>query len=76
MLSGIQKLKGGNMDIDLIPSSLVAWEQDRCPWNEQEKIDTHKCAVKNVSMCKFFEGIEGLDTILCSYPNGLKDESR
>lgn len=67
----MRKLKGGNMDIDLIPVLGLEWEQDQCPWNLAVGAATHKCAVKNVSMCQFFEGIEGLDTVLCSYPNGM-----
>jgi hypothetical protein len=29
-------LKGANMDIDMIPSDKVQWEQDKCPWNQAE----------------------------------------
>jgi len=65
----IKKLNGANMDIDLAtPKSMISWEQDRCPWNETEKTDGHKCAVKNVSKCHYFCGIEYLDTVLCCYP--------
>ncbi len=64
----IRKLKGGNLDLDLIPNSLVAWEQDQCPWNQVDKSTTHKCAIKNVSMCDYFEGIEAPDIVLCSFP--------
>jgi hypothetical protein len=66
----IRKLKGANMDIDLAtPKGSIAWEQDRCPWNEMEHTDTHRCAVKNVSICSYFCGVEYLDTLLCCYPN-------
>ncbi len=66
----IQKLKGANMDIDLATSpGKIAWQQDRCPWNEAENTDVHKCAVKNVSICAYFCGVEYIDTLLCSYPN-------
>jgi len=66
----IRKLKGANMDIDLAtPPGNIAWEQDGCPWNKAEGTDTHKCAVKNVSLCPYFRGVEYLDTLLCSYPN-------
>ena len=34
----------------------------------------HKCAVKNISICKFFCGVKYLDSVLCSYPHGNKDE--
>jgi hypothetical protein len=72
-----KKLNGANMDIDLAtPEGMIPWEQDRCPWNEVEKINDHKCAVKNVSICRYFCGIEYLDTLLCCYPhpNPLKRE--
>jgi hypothetical protein len=66
----IRKLRGGNMDIDLaIPAGNIPWEQERCPWNEAEGTDSHKCAVKNVSICPYFCGVEYLDTLLCCYPN-------
>jgi hypothetical protein len=66
----MRKLKGANMDIDLAtPQGNIAWEQDACPWNEAEGTDAHKCAVKNVSLCPYFRGVEYLDTLLCSYPN-------
>ena len=66
----IKKLKGANMDIDLAtPPGNIAWEQDRCPWNEAEDTYSHKCAVKNVSICPYFCGVEYLDTLLCCYPN-------
>jgi len=65
-----QKLKGTNMDIDLAtPQGSIAWEQDGCPWNKIEGTDVHKCAVKNVSICPCFCGVEYLDTLLCCYPN-------
>lgn len=70
MTSVIQKLKGANMDIDQAsPQRNIAWEQDGCPWNSAEETDEHKCAVKNVSICPYFCGVEYLDTLLCSYPN-------
>ncbi len=66
----IRKLDGANMDIDLItPKNIIDWNQDECPWNEAEGISKHKCAVKNVSICQYFCGIEYLDNILCCYPN-------
>ena len=34
----IRKLYGANMDIDLAtPAGVIAWVQDKCPWNEAEK---------------------------------------
>jgi len=66
MKEKIMELKGGNMDIDLIPAN-VNWEQDKCPWNENENNNEHKCAVKNISICKFFRGIKKPDVVLCAY---------
>jgi hypothetical protein len=66
----IRKLRGANMDIDLAtPRESISWEQDGCPWNEDEHTDEHKCAVKNVSICPYFCGVEYIDTLLCCYPN-------
>ncbi|MFT3894963.1 MAG: hypothetical protein QM730_25330 [Anaerolineales bacterium] len=66
----IQKLKGANMDIDLAsPQGSIAWSQDVCPWNKGEGTAEHRCAVKNVSICPYFCGVEYIDTLLCSYPN-------
>ncbi|MCG2786508.1 MAG: hypothetical protein L6461_15560 [Anaerolineae bacterium] len=66
----IRKLTGANMDIDLAsPGGSIAWQQQKCPWNEAEKTDAHRCAVKNISLCPYFCGVEYLDTLLCSYPH-------
>lgn len=47
------------MDIDF---SLADWKQGKCPWGP-----AHKCAIKNVSICDYFEGVEKFDKVLCSY---------
>jgi len=66
----IRRLCGANMDIDLAtPEGESKWEQDDCPWNVAEGADEHKCAVKNTSICRYFCGVEYLDTVLCCYPN-------
>ncbi len=66
----MHKLRGANMDIDLTTEqSEIAWTQDSCPWNAAEGVDMHRCAVKNVSICDYFAGIEPLDTVLCTYPH-------
>jgi len=66
----IRKYHGANMDIDLAtPAERIAWQQDKCPWNESEGTSDHKCAVKNVSICQYLCGIEYLDTVLCCYPH-------
>lgn len=65
----IRKLKGANMDIDLAtPKGSIAWEQDACPWNAEEGSTEHQCAVKNISICQYFRGVEAPDTLLCCYP--------
>lgn len=70
MKSRIKKLTGANMDIDLISrKKKVPWRQDKCPWNVKEKNNKHKCAVKNISICQYFCGIEYADKALCCYPN-------
>lgn len=67
------KLKGANMDIDLVTDpEKINWKQDKCPWNEKENSNKHKCAIKNISICKYFKGIEFLDTVICSYPKNKK----
>jgi hypothetical protein len=66
----IRKLKVANMDIDVATQQgSVAWEQDNCPWNEAEGTNVLKCALKNVSICPYFFGVEYLDTLLRRYPN-------
>lgn len=69
MDKGIKKLTGANIDIDLTSSKKITWEQDKCLWNQDENTENHKCAVKNISICKYFCGIEYLDKVLCCYPN-------
>ena len=44
-------------------------KQDKCPWNEAEGTTEHRCAVKGVSICPHFCGIEYMDFVLCCYPN-------
>ena len=68
-MTKINKLRGANMDIDLINSQKVAWEQDHCPWNAADGTPIHKCAVKNTSICDYFCGVEFPDHLLCSYPH-------
>jgi len=65
----VREIRGGNLDIDLIPKSGLAWEIGQCPWNEFEHSTTHKCAVKDTSICPYFQGIKPLDTVICSYQN-------
>jgi hypothetical protein len=66
----MNKLTGANMDIDLAtPVNQISWQQAKCPWNTAEGTDQHRCAVKNVSICPYFCGVEYLDTLLCCYPD-------
>ncbi len=66
----IKTLSGANMDIDLAtPGGEISWKQDHCPWNEAEDTNMHKCAVKNISICRYFCGVEYLDRLLCCYPH-------
>jgi len=67
-MNEIKELKGANTDIDLTsnPEDLH-WEQDNCPWNKKEETKEHKCAVKNVSLCKHFKGIKYPDIVLCGF---------
>ncbi len=68
MTETIQKFHGANMDIDLAtPKGAISWEQDGCPWNQAAGTDEHRCAVKNISLCPYFRGIEYPDTVLCCY---------
>jgi len=71
----MKELKGANMDIDFLPAD-VDWEQAKCPWNETEGEDGHKCAVKGVSICKYFEGMKKKDVVLCSYEKETKSPQK
>lgn len=65
----INRLCGANMDIDLTtPQNDIVWQQDVCPWNAEEGSLNHRCAVKNISICPYFCGVEYLDVLLCCYP--------
>lgn len=66
MDSRVNKLIGSNMDIDFSNSD---FGNSKCPWNVAEKTNKHRCAVKNISICKFFCGVQYLDSVLCSYPH-------
>ena len=72
----IKKLNGANMDIDLTSENKTSWEQMKCPWNQKDKSKKHKCAVKNISICPYFCGVEYLDKVLCCYPNKNKSVER
>jgi hypothetical protein len=69
MEKDIRKLHGANMDIDLATSQeMITWLQEKCPWNQAEDTNQHRCAIKNISICLYFCGIEYLDIVLCCYP--------
>lgn len=64
-----RELRGANMDIDLVSELKdIQWVQDKCPWNLAENTKEHKCAVKNISICKHFRGIKKPDKVICAYP--------
>ena len=65
----IKILDGANMDIDLTSADKTSWKQMECPWNQVDWTNTHKCAVKNVSICDYFCGVQYLDNVKCCYPN-------
>jgi hypothetical protein len=66
----MNRLTGANMDIDLAtPAGQIPWQQTKCPWNEAKGSNRYRCAVKNVSICPYFCGVEYLDTLLCCYPD-------
>jgi hypothetical protein len=68
--AAMNKLSGANMDIDLVtPANQISWHQEKCPWNALESSVRHHCAVKNISICPYFCGVEYLDTLLCCYPD-------
>jgi len=68
LMSKILKLRGANMDIDLnTDPEKITWKQDKCPWNIKEKTSKYKCAVKNISLCKYFHGVEPPDVVLCIF---------
>ena len=62
----VKKIIGANMDIDF---SNLNFGNSQCPWNVAEQTNEHKCAVKDTSICKYFCGIQYLDSVLCSYPH-------
>ena len=68
----MKELKGANMDIDLV-SENVGWDQMHCPWNDAEQTNIHKCAVKSISLCRYFREIRYPDSVLCSYPDDLSE---
>lgn len=68
---GIKKLKGANMDISLVLNKKINWKQDKCPWTEEDN-KKHKCAIKNISLCKYFKGVEYPDKVICAYKSKLK----
>ena len=53
------------MDIDF---SNLNFGNSQCPWNIADNVKEHKWAVKDTSICKYFCGIQYLDSVLCSYP--------
>jgi len=58
----MQKINGANIDIDFSKVTGMSWEPGECPWGPE-----HKCAIKNISICDYFGGIEAPDTVICNY---------
>lgn len=65
----VKILDGANMDIDLVSGESTSWKQSPCPWNQVDGINSHKCAVKNISICKYFCGVQYMDNVICCYPD-------
>lgn len=56
------------MDIDLVSEEDdIPWKQKKCPWNLDESTNEYRCAIKNISICKYFRGIKPLDIVICAY---------
>jgi len=55
------------VDIDLLQSAKVSWSRDKSPWNVAEGVLSHKCAVKDVSLCRYFCGVDYPDKKRCAY---------
>lgn len=66
----VKKLRGANLDIDFSNADFGA---SQCPWDLAEGTDIHKCAVKDVSICDYFCGVQFVDSVLCSYPHPNAD---
>lgn len=65
----VKVLDGANMDIDLTSEDTTSWKQAKCPRNQADWTNNHKCAVKNVSICEYFCGVQYLDNVVCCYPH-------
>lgn len=77
MTDKLKRFTGANMDIDLATSDdVISWKQDKCPWNLAEQTNEHRCAMKNISLCRYFRGVEYPDTLLCCYPVPESSEDR
>jgi hypothetical protein len=72
-MESVRELRGGNMDIDLIPKPGLDWVRDECPWNRAGETNEHRCAIKDISICPHFRGIRPIDTVLCAYPGADGD---
>ncbi len=75
-MAKIRKLDGANMDIDLTSGDVTSWKQDKCPWNEKEATNSHRCCIKSTSICEYFCGIKYPDFVLCCYPNANPHEKK
>jgi hypothetical protein len=56
----MREISGADMDIDV---NHTRWNPEgECPWRKGKK-----CAVKKVSLCKYFRGVKHPDVLLCGY---------
>lgn len=67
-LTGYRELRAGHVDVDLLPDPGTGRGQERCPWNEEEGEDTHRCLVAGEHKCRYFQGMRRPDIVLCGYP--------
>jgi ectoine hydroxylase-related dioxygenase (phytanoyl-CoA dioxygenase family) len=65
---GYREFRAGHTDIDMLPDPAIAWAQDRCPWNEEEGNEEHRCLVSGEHKCRYFQGMRRPDIVLCGYP--------
>lgn len=56
-------ISGADMDIDF---QTKVFGDSNCPWSKDDGV-SHKCAIKGTSICKYFNGVQRLDTVMCSY---------
>ena len=63
-----RELRSTHIAIDLLADSHISHAQNRCPWNEADDTDEHRCIATNHSICQHFRGIRRPDIVQCGYP--------